>query len=127
MKANTDDTNSLFEKKFAKYPFNPEKTMMSDRFNKSFPFLLFHFFSKKSAEVLVFWISLGSSSMCLHAPSRSSKKFCNFVLGANLSECYTHITLKQVPHFFCKTITSVCVKVRICTLFYKQVFYKQIL
>ena len=48
MKVNTNDTDSLFEKSFAKYPFNSEKkTLMSDTFNKSFSFSIDSPLSKK--------------------------------------------------------------------------------
>ena len=76
MKVNTKDTDILFEKSFAKFPFNSEKkTLMSDSFNKSFSFSIYSLLFKKADEVLAFCISKGSS-----------KQFCNFVLGANLSE-----------------------------------------
>ena len=48
MKVNTNDTNSIFEKSFTKYPFNFEKKMMSDRFNKSFSFSIDSPLFKKS-------------------------------------------------------------------------------
>ena len=63
MKVNTNDTNSIFEKSFTKYPFNFEKKMMSDRFNKSFSFSIDSPLFKKAVEVLGFYISAGSSSI----------------------------------------------------------------
>ena len=67
MKVNTKDTDSLFEKGSAKYPFNSEKKknwcQMSDRFNNSFLVLMCSPLFKKSVEVLEFCISAGSSSM----------------------------------------------------------------
>ena len=62
MKVHTKDTDSLFEKSFAKYLFNSQKTLMSDRLNKSF---LFSIYSplKKAVEVMAFSISTGSNSM----------------------------------------------------------------
>ena len=39
MKMNAKDTDSLFEKAFAKYPLNSEKkSLMLDKFNKAFRF-----------------------------------------------------------------------------------------
>ena len=47
MKVNTKDTDSLFEKGFAKYLFNSEKKpSIPDRFNKSFLFSIYCLFSK---------------------------------------------------------------------------------
>ena len=64
MKVNTNDTDSLSEKSFAKYPFNSEKKkLMSDRFNKSFPFSIDSPIFEKVVEVLVFCISASSNSM----------------------------------------------------------------
>ena len=63
MKVNTNDTNSIFEKSFTKYPFNSEKEIMSDRFNKSFSFSIDPPLFKKAVEVFAFYISAGSSSM----------------------------------------------------------------
>ena len=63
MKVHTKDTDSLFEKSFAKYHFNYEKTLMLDRFNKSFSFSLYSPLFKKAVEVLAFSISAGSNSM----------------------------------------------------------------
>ena len=58
MKVNTNDTDSLFEKGFAKYPFNSEKkTFMSDRFNRSFSFSIDSPLFKKAVVVLAFYIS----------------------------------------------------------------------
>ena len=58
MKVNTNDTDSLFEKGFAKYPFNSEKkTLMSDRFNRSFSFSIDSPLFKKAVVVLAFYIS----------------------------------------------------------------------
>ena len=58
MKVNTNDTDSLFEKGFAKYPFNSEKkTLMSDRFNRSFSFSIDPPLFKKAVVVLAFYIS----------------------------------------------------------------------
>ena len=86
MKVNTNDTDSLFEKGFTKYPFTSEKKLMSDNFDKSFSLLIGSPFFKKTVEVLAFYISAGSNSLQWHNPSRSSKQFCNFVLSANLSQ-----------------------------------------
>ena len=58
MKVNTNDTDSLFEKGFAKYPLNSEKkTLMSDRFNRSFSFSIDSPLFKKAVVVLAFYIS----------------------------------------------------------------------
>ena len=58
MKVNTNDTDSLFEKGFAKYPFNSEKKpLMSDRFNRSFSFSIDSPLFKKAVVVLAFYIS----------------------------------------------------------------------
>ena len=62
MKVNTNDTDSLFEKRFTKYPFNSEKKLMSDRFNKSFSFSTDSPLFQKAVEVSTFYISAGSSS-----------------------------------------------------------------
>ena len=51
----TKDSDSLFEKSFAKYPFNSEKkNSMSDRFNKSFSFSIYSPLFKKAGEVSAF-------------------------------------------------------------------------
>ena len=77
MKVNTKDTDSLFEKSFAKYPFNYEKkTSMSNRFNESFSFTIHSPLFEKAVEVLAFCISAGSNSPC---SSKSSKQLYNFV------------------------------------------------
>ena len=86
MKVNTNDTDSLFEKGFTKYPFTSEKKLMSDNFDKSFSLLIGSPFFKKTVEFLAFYISAGSNSLQWHNPSRSSKQFCNFVLSTNLSQ-----------------------------------------
>ena len=59
------DTNSLFDTSFAEYPFNYKKNFDARQVQQK----------QKVDEVLVFCISKGSS-----------KQFCNFVSGANLSE-----------------------------------------
>ena len=52
-KVNTNDTDSHFDKNFAKYHFNSgKKTLMSDRFNKSFSFSIDSPPSKKAVVVL---------------------------------------------------------------------------
>ena len=52
MKVNTKDTDSLFEKVIAKYPFNSEKkNLMSVRYNKIFPFSMYSPLFKKAVEV----------------------------------------------------------------------------
>ena len=52
---NAKDTDSLFEKAFAKYPFNSEKkSLMLDKFNKSFSFSIDSPLFKKAIEVLRF-------------------------------------------------------------------------
>ena len=57
MKVNTMDIESLFEKSFAKFPFNSrKKILMPDRFNKSFSFSIYSPLFKKADEVLVFCI-----------------------------------------------------------------------
>ena len=49
-KVNTNDTDSHFDKNFAKYHFNSgKKTLMSDRFNKSFSFSIDSPPSKKAS------------------------------------------------------------------------------
>ena len=44
MKVHTKDIDRIFEKSFAKYPFNSDKNLMSDRFSESFSFLIIHRF-----------------------------------------------------------------------------------
>ena len=63
MKVNTNDTDSLFEKGFTKYPVNSEKKLMSDNFDKNFSLLIGSPFFKKTVEVLAFYISAGFSSL----------------------------------------------------------------
>ena len=70
MKVNTNDTDSLFEKTLAKYLFNSEKTLMSNRFNKSFSFLIDSRLFKKAVEVLAFYVSAGFSSMQWHVEGK---------------------------------------------------------
>ena len=41
MKVNTKDTDSLFEKGFAKYTYNFGEKMISDSFNKRFSFSMY--------------------------------------------------------------------------------------
>ena len=60
---NTNDTDSLFEKRFTEYPFDSEKKLMSDRFKKSFSFSIDSPLFKKAVEVLAFCISPGSNSI----------------------------------------------------------------
>ena len=52
----------------------------------------------------------------------------NFALGANLSELYyTHITLKQVSHFFlARKLLGSVFKLEFAHFSYKQVFCKQV-
>ena len=74
MKVNTNDTDSHFEKNFAKYPFNSrKKTLMSDGFNKSFSFSIDSPLFKKAVVILPFYISTDSNSMQWHVPSSSNK------------------------------------------------------
>ena len=62
MKVNTNHTGRLFEKGFAKYPFNSEKeTLMSERFSKIFSIVSPLF--KKVVKVLAFCISVASNFM----------------------------------------------------------------
>ena len=90
---------------------------MSDKFNKSFSFSIDSPLFKKSAEVLVFCMSAGSNSIYWYVPSRSSKQFWNFVLGAKLSECcYTHITLKQMSPFFARKLLQSAFKLEFARL-----------
>ena len=63
MKVYPKNNDSLFEKSFAKDLFNSEKTLMSDRFNKSFSFSRYSPLFKKAVEDLAFSISAGSNSM----------------------------------------------------------------
>ena len=54
---NTKDTDSLFEKSFAKYPFISEKkNSMPDRFNKNFSFSIYLPLFKKADGVSRFFI-----------------------------------------------------------------------
>ena len=62
MKKNTKDTDSVFEKSFAKYP-SKKKNSDPDRFNKNFSFSIYSRLLKKADEVSVFCISNGSNSM----------------------------------------------------------------
>ena len=58
MKVNTKDTDSVFEKSFAKYHFNSEKkTSMPDRFNKSFSFSIYSPLFEKPDEASEFCMS----------------------------------------------------------------------
>ena len=73
MKVNTKDTNSLFDKSFAKYPFTSEKKLRCQiGSTKAFRFRYIHLFSKKLKR---FWHFVSPG-----APVN------NFVSGANLSE-----------------------------------------
>ena len=64
MKKNTKDTDSFFDKIFAKYPSKKKKKNSDpDRFNKSFSFSIYSRLLKKADEVSVFWISNGSNSI----------------------------------------------------------------
>ena len=64
MKVNTNHTGSLFEKSFAKYPFNSEKeTLMSERFSKIFSFSIDSPIFEKAVKVLAFYISVVSNFM----------------------------------------------------------------
>ena len=63
MKANTNNTDILFDKTLADYPFNSEKNWCQVGLTKAFSFRYIHFFFKKSDEVLVLCISAGSNLM----------------------------------------------------------------
>ena len=63
MKLRTKDSDSHIELSFANYPFNSEKSLLSDRFNKSFLFSIYSPFLKNGVEVLALSISTGSNSM----------------------------------------------------------------
>ena len=58
MKVRTEDTDRLFEKSFAKYVVNSEKTLMSARFSKRFLFAICSPLLKKAVEVLASSISV---------------------------------------------------------------------
>ena len=75
MQVNIKCTDSLFEKGFAKYPLILKKTLISDRFKKSFSFAIYiHFLSKKLFDILY----LRGLQLRLQLPcfSKSSKQFC---------------------------------------------------
>ena len=101
MKVNTKDTDSLFKKSFAKYPFNSEKktkTLMPDRFKKSFSFSIYSTLFKKAVEVLAFCISVGSNSMC-HVLQGAVNSFTILFRARNYPNSILHIILKQAPQF----------------------------
>ena len=63
MMVNIEDTDSLFEKSFAKYPFNSKKKLWRQTgLTKTFPFRYIHLF-EKAVEVLAFCFSAGYNSM----------------------------------------------------------------
>ena len=105
MKVNIKDTDSLFEKSFAKYPCNSEKkTSIPDRFKKSFSFLIYSSLFKKADEVLAFSISKGFNSLWLvfqGAVNNFSILFCARIIGIvfytyNSKTCLTVLLARKL-------------------------------
>ena len=123
MKENTNDTDSLFEKRFTKYPFNSEKKLMSDRFNKSFSFSTDSPLFQKAVEVSAFYISAGSSSYSDIILQGAINNFAILFWAWICLNNILHIESLCKPHgLVCKKITSICVfKLEFARFFYKQV------
>ena len=98
MKKNTKDTDSVFEKSFAKYPSKKKKFWSRSVQQKLFVFDIFTSFKKSWWSFSILYLQrLQFYVIC---SSRSSKQFCNFVSGVNLSEYFTHTIPKQAWQFF---------------------------
>ena len=83
MKVNTKVTDSLIEKRFAKFPFNYGKKLWCQiDSTKAFDFQYIHLFSQSGWGFGIFYLQGLKFYMTCYW--RSIKPFCNFVSGANL-------------------------------------------